>query len=324
MTHDQHPPATLPPPTEQPRSTRRSNRSLVVVLVALIVVAVIAGIVLAVASSSKPAKQSQIKPEQVKRYVALGDSFTAAPLVPTLDLARGCIRSSNNYPALLARSLPNATITDVSCIGAGTDNMTSEQSTMLGVLKVPPQFDALTADTDLVTVGIGGNDFDVFSTLTSTCLAAADSDREGSPCREAMEADGGDKLLDRIPQIEQRMISLIADLRSRAPKARVVVVGYPDIIPGDGTTCPALPLAAGDYAYARQVSRKLTTAIASAAHAGKADYIDVWTASAGHDVCSADPWVNGEQTSYTAGAAFHPLAAEQAAVAELILTTLRG
>ncbi|HQV58339.1 MAG TPA: SGNH/GDSL hydrolase family protein [Ilumatobacteraceae bacterium] len=314
------------PPSHQdpPTPARRTNRLVVVGLVGVIVVALIVGVVLALTANGGGHQQRQVKPDEVKRYVALGDSFTAAPLVPDLALARGCIRSTNNYPALLARSLPNAIITDVSCIGAATENMTTEQSTALGILKVPPQFAALTADTDLVTVGIGGNDFDVFSNLTSTCVSVAATDPDGSPCRTAMGSGGEDKLLSKIPKIEQRIIALIAEVRARAPRSRVVMVGYPDLVPGDGTTCAALPLATGDYAYAKQVSRQLTVAVESAARAGKADYIDVWTASAGHDVCSAEPWVNGGQTSMSTGAAFHPLAAEQAAVAELILETLRS
>ena len=35
-------------------------------------------------------------------YVAMGDSYTAAPFVPLTDVAYGCFRSSNNYPKLVA------------------------------------------------------------------------------------------------------------------------------------------------------------------------------------------------------------------------------
>ena len=38
-------------------------------------------------------------------YTALGDSYTAAPFVPSTDLAEGCLRSNGNYPALLAEEL---------------------------------------------------------------------------------------------------------------------------------------------------------------------------------------------------------------------------
>src|SRR2546421_11311950 len=75
------------------------------------------------------------------RYVALGDSAAAGPLIPLPDLAApGCIRSTANSPKLTAHRL-GLPITDVSCSGATTDDLTASQSTPLG--SVPPQFDAL-------------------------------------------------------------------------------------------------------------------------------------------------------------------------------------
>ncbi len=47
-------------------------------------------------------------------------------------------------------------------------------------------------------------------------------------------------------------------------------------------------------------------------------YVDVWSASQGHDVCSADPWINGQFTDPIRAAGFHPFANEQLAVAGLI------
>ena len=40
-------------------------------------------------------------------YVALGDSFTAAPGIPETDGSDGCLRSSHNYPSLVAEQLGN-------------------------------------------------------------------------------------------------------------------------------------------------------------------------------------------------------------------------
>ena len=41
---------------------------------------------------------------------------------------------------------------------------------------------------------------------------------------------------------------------------------------------------------------------------------DIWTASAGHDICASDPWINGIKES-SGAIPFHPFAAEQKAVA---------
>ena len=46
-------------------------------------------------------------------------------------------------------------------------------------------------------------------------------------------------------------------------------------------------------------------------------------ASEGHDICSDDPWINGRRKDRrTKAAPYHPMPAEQAAVAELILALL--
>jgi hypothetical protein len=49
----------------------------------------------------------------------------------------------------------------------------------------------------------------------------------------------------------------------------------------------------------------------------------VWTASAEHDICSEDPWVNGVESDQKRAAAYHPFAEEQEAVAELVLAEAR-
>jgi len=62
-------------------------------------------------------------------YVALGDSYTSAPLVPNqhgepID----CGRSDHNYPSLVAEALGVATFVDVSCGSAKTKHMTEPQT----------------------------------------------------------------------------------------------------------------------------------------------------------------------------------------------------
>ena len=61
-----------------------------------------------------------------------------------------------------------------------------------------------------------------------------------------------------------------------------------------------------------------------AATATGATYVDVWKASQGHDICSADPWINGSVDHKGKALRYHPFAAEQAAVAELVESTLAG
>ena len=262
-----------------------------------------------------PPSMAPSAPATFGKYVALGDSFTSAPLVPVTDVANGCFRSSANYPALVAAEL-GAELDDRSCGGATTRNFTRSQFP-----GVPAQFSALDETTDLVTVSIGGNDQQVFGRLVGRCPAVRDTDPSGAPCERAMTTGGRDRLVSAIRTARPRIIAAVKEIRRLAPKAKVLVVGYPQIASATDA-CPELPLATGDYAYAIRVNRALTETMEQAARATGSTYVDVWRASQGHDICSEDPWVNGAVTDQQRAARFHPFAEEQAAVAQLVLERL--
>ena len=258
-------------------------------------------------------------PESFRRYVALGDSYTAAPLVPTTDVANGCFRSDHNYPSLVAEQLDVKRFVDVSCSGADTADLTSRQQTVRGAT-VPPQLRAVTRRTDLVTLGIGGNDFDLFSTLVMTCAQPGRSEPAGSPCADTLQARGVD-LVAEASRISDRVAGAVSAVRRRAPDATVVVVGYPRLLPSGGG-CRKLPIAQGDYAFGDRVARALNAALARAARRTGARYVDMYAASKGHDVCSSDPWVNGATTKQRKAMAFHPLASGMEAVADEVVATI--
>lgn len=270
----------------------------------------------AMGGSGSVAGPSAAAPPAGPRYVALGDSFTSAPFVPVTDVADGCLRSSSNYPALVAEAL-DADLDDRSCGGATTAHFERSQFP-----EVPPQLEALGPETELVTVGIGGNDNLVYRRLTNQCPALRARDPQGSPCRDFMQAKGGDVLLDALDRTRVQVTTLVRKVQRRAPEAKVLVVGYPQIVSARNV-CEKLPLARGDYAYAVKVNRALTDALRSAARATGSTYVDVWTASRGHDICSDDPWVNGSVTDQKRALNYHPFAEEQQAVAELVVDAAR-
>ncbi len=257
-----------------------------------------------------------------EHYVALGDSFTSGPLVPTTDLAGGCFRSDHNYPALLADRLDVATLVDVSCAGARTRDLAHPQQTVPGA-RVPPQLDALSRSTTLVTLGIGGNDFDLYERLTDTCLRLRDGDPGGSPCRTALTS-GQAPLLGSIDAIGRHVEHALAQVEQRAPRARVVLVGYPHITPEHGT-CPArLPYATGDVQFGDEVLRRLNGAMQDAAARAGAEFLDMYARSAGHDICADDPYVNGAVTDRQQAAAFHPFLRGMQATADALAELLAG
>ncbi|HEX6248840.1 MAG TPA: SGNH/GDSL hydrolase family protein [Nocardioidaceae bacterium] len=253
------------------------------------------------------------------RYVALGDSFTAAPLVPTTDLAGGCFRSDGNYPSLVAERLDVDELVDVSCSGARTRDLTRRQQTVRDAT-VPPQLRAVDRDTDLVTLGIGGNDFDLFRTLVATCSQLGGRDRSGSPCAEELERRGVD-LVERTGEISTRVERSVEQIRERAPEARVVLVGYLRLAPEEGA-CRDLPFAEGDYGFGLTVSEALNDALEEAADRTGAEFVDMHAASEGHDVCADEPWVNGHRTVQDEALAYHPFAEGMEAVADEVVATL--
>jgi hypothetical protein len=90
-------------------------------------------------------------------YVAMGDSYTAGPFIPDqTGSPAGCLRSTHSYPFLVAAGAGAATFTDVSCQGATTADMTHAESVPLGTN--PPEDNALSGSTTLVTLQISGND----------------------------------------------------------------------------------------------------------------------------------------------------------------------
>ena len=248
-------------------------------------------------------------------YVALGDSYVAAPLVPVTDVANGCFRSSANYPSIVAEKL-GAELDDRSCAGASTVDFRRSQFP-----DVAPQLSAVKPGVDVVTVGIGGNDQKVFGRLVGRCPALRSSDPSGAPCQAFMETTGKDALLTALDQTGKVVTGLLREVHEKAPDAKVLVVGYPQIVSAD-STCGKLPLARGDYAYGERVNFALTEMLRKAAAATDSTYVDVWSASKGHDICSADPWINGSVNDQQRAARYHPFAVEQAAVADLIVDQL--
>lgn len=267
--------------------------------------------------STAPGDGASMGTGEYPRYVALGDSYTAAPLVPDTDLQDGCLQSDGNYPHLVAEELEGTALVDVSCSGADTLSLVGVQRTSDGLTR-PPQFDAVTEDTSLVTLRIGGNDFGLFSTLVGGCAQVARTDPDGSPCTDVASGEATEVLA----KIEDRIASAVAGIQDRAPDARVIVVGYPQIVPQDDTSCAALPLATGDLPFARTVNEGLSDAAEEAARRAGVDFVDAYALSEGHDICSDDPWIAGKDTDAGRALAFHPYAEEQEAVAQEVLEVL--
>jgi lysophospholipase L1-like esterase len=264
------------------------------------------------AASASPSASASPGAGGIGRYVALGDSYTSAPYVGITDVADGCLRSEQNYPNLFAEKYDVAELVDVSCAGATTRDLTRRQQPFASQVAVPPQLEAVTPDTDLVTLGIGGNDTGLFARVARTCTRLGERDAANAVRAGCAQAAGAD-----LGQIGRHVERALRQVQQRAPEATVVLVGYPRILDGQG--CRArLPVAAGDVTALTNLSQRLDQQLRNAADRAGVTYLDLYTASAGHDVCSDIPWVNGARNIPGTAMALHPLAAGQQAVADLL------
>lgn len=215
-------------------------------------------------------------------FVALGDSYSAgAGVSPTsTDISPVCLQSQINYPKLVASAL-GFSLTDVSCSAATTSDMT--QSQFPGV---PAQFNALNADTQVVTIGIGGNDNNLFISAIVEC-GLTDIlnvlNQAGNPCEQQF----GATLEANIPADAPNIGAALTQIHQTSPMAKVFVVGYPDILPQSGNCFGSIPITVGDVAFLNSLEQQLNAMLQSEAQANGATFVDTFTPSLGHDACEA-------------------------------------
>ncbi|WP_328457211.1 SGNH/GDSL hydrolase family protein [Amycolatopsis sp. NBC_00438] len=242
------------------------------------------------------------------RYVALGDSSAAGPLIPD-QIDTTCLRSDRNWPHVLATRL-GAALTDVTCSGATTADLTGRQA---GI--VAPQFDALRRDTDLVTLAIAANDI----VLSSAFVTCASPDGPVVPsCRDQYTSGGVDRFAARIAATAPKVGAALTEIHRRSPAARVVVVGYLTYWPPGGCY-PADPYTAADAGYIQATFDRLMVMLADQAGRHQASYVDIRGPSARHGLCAepASRWLEGAVPASPAYP-YHPNAAGMAAAAAII------
>jgi lysophospholipase L1-like esterase len=264
-------------------------------------------------------------------YIALGDSYAAGDGIPAqFDAASGCERSSHSYPVLVAGQLGLSArqYRDVSCSSAKIADLTAPQST--GSATDPPQLSALSADATLVTLGIGGNDLG-FGGILTRCVAldapgvllaevfhATDNH---APCRMSYTSNGTDEIRQKIQAASAALAAALLRIHDLAPHARVLVVGYPDLLPAsDGGACArVLGITSGDVAYLNNSELQLNRMLSRQATAASDGYVDTYTPSIGHDACASpstrwiEPLVPAAPT-----APMHPNADGQQGIADAV------
>ena len=302
------------------------TRPAVTVGLAVALAAATAGIAASAAASSGPGKVQEaaaVRSAPAGPFVALGDSYSAGNLIPDSPAGSpaGCLRSTHNYSGDVAAVIGAASYIDAACSGATTIDMTQQQSTAIGTN--PPQLNSLASNDSLVTLTIGGNDVG-FSAILEKCIVLSATSPFGHPCQQHYTAGGADQLAAAVAATGPKVAAVLQAIRGRAPQARILLVGYPGILPSTGTGCwPLVPIAHGDVPYLRGTELALNQMLAQVAAENGATFVDTYTATTGHDVCTArgTKWIEGLVPTSPAYP-FHPNRLGQQAMANQVLAAL--
>jgi lysophospholipase L1-like esterase len=268
------------------------------------------------------AASAAVLPARPGPMVALGDSYTAGALLPSDLAARplGCLRSAKAYPVLVAAAL-GASLTEAACSSAGIADMTAAQRTDLGTNR--PQLDALAPDDSVVLLTLGGDDLG-FDNVLDECMELSFTDPWGTPCRAHYTSGGADRLAALVKDEAPKMTAILAGIAARAPQARIVLVGYPDMFPLSGGCWPAVPITDGDIAYLRGIELQLNAMLAADVRTAGATFVNTYAPTIGHDFCQPERTRDVEGLLPGSWALpFHPNARGQSAIAAAVLAAIR-
>lgn len=262
-------------------SARHSRRIVARLIVAVVAVAGTLGS--SVALSMPASAQTAV------RYVALGDSYSAGVGAGSYISSSGsCDRSTKAYSEVWAASHAPASFAFVACSGATTTSVISGQ------------LSALSTATTLVSITVGGNDVG-FSSVMETCVLAPTS-----VCVSAIEA-AETKMTSQLPT---EMDSVLSDIAARAPSARVVLLGYPELYDlSKSATC--IGLSTTDRKDLNAAADELDGQLRAAAGRHGDVFADVRSAFAGHEICDSSSWLHAVDL-LDLGESYHPTAAGQA------------
>jgi lysophospholipase L1-like esterase len=250
------------------------------------------------------------------RMVALGSSFAAgsgdAPIKP--DTPKRCGRSWENYATLLAEQL-RMVLVDATCGGATSAHVLGPWN------ELPAQVEAITADTRLVTITVGGNDIGYVGYLLA----------ESCKVRGPILLGGADAVCPVVPVPgPEAYARLLRDLRSiatqassRAPGARLVFVQYLPMVPK--RACGEVPISAAAARTAREIAKQLAAVTTQVARETGSVLYDAGEAASPHLPCgTGEPWVVGWPAAYKPGDTFpwHPTRAGHAAIARTLAARL--
>ncbi|MFJ2111951.1 MULTISPECIES: SGNH/GDSL hydrolase family protein [unclassified Streptomyces] len=242
------------------------------------------GAVLALTGATSAGAAEQAAPFD---YAALGDSYSSGVGSGGYTSASGnCKRTARAYPALWAAAHSPATFAFTACAGARTGDVTAGQLGSLG------------ASTDLVSITVGGNDAG-FADVMTTCVLQSETSCLNRIATARSFVDS---------TLPGRLDAVYTAIRTRAPSARVVVLGYPRFYQLRGACVGGLSEA--KRAAINGASDYLNAAIAKRVADHGFTFAEVAGAFTGHELCSGSAWLNSLNV-LDVGESYHPNATGQ-------------
>jgi lysophospholipase L1-like esterase len=220
-------------------------------------------------------------------YTALGDSYSSG--VGTRNYypdSGSCYRGPQAYPVQVATRL-GAPLTFAACSGAR-------------VADVLNQLGSLDASTAYVTVSVGGNDAGFADVITQCALPWPWT------CTTQIN-NANNHIRNTLPGA---LDNLYGQIRTRAPNARVAVVGYPRLFNGEECNLGAR-ISRAEQTSLNATADLLATTIGGRAAAHGFHFVDLRSAFTGHAVCDDVEWLNG--LSNPVLESYHPNANGQSA-----------
>lgn len=114
---------------------------------------------------------------------------------------------------------------------------------------IPPQVEALNADTTLVTLSIGGNDID-FSAIVD-CFVADLAAGRPTDCGPRLQ----DAAEQRLAELSTELDAVHAGIEGRSPEATVIVTGYFPLVDSSGECANAATISPADRAWVVDLTR---------------------------------------------------------------------
>jgi lysophospholipase L1-like esterase len=218
-------------------------------------------------------------------YVALGDSYSSGVGAGDYGSSGDCRRSANSYPRLWADSHSVSSFDFVACSGARTGDVLSKQ------------VDALSASTTVATISIGGNDTGFVDVMTDCTLGSDESCVDRVEVAKNYARNSLPDLLDHV----------YTEMRTRAPNAEFIVMGYPKLYKLNGSCSGGL----SETKRAAINSGSDTLAEVTAKRAADAGFtfVDMRDPFTGHEICSGDSWLHS--LTWPVVESYHPTKAGQ-------------